>query len=188
MKIEYINVNLVSSLRKLVINEMITRIEYCQYLLSSQTNYTITNFADHVEGLSDDKVRRYLVNAKLSPRLIWEHGKGEIIFSPNGKLLFDDSVLDKSYSNNIEEVRYQYSGNAKGVIKGIGVVSCVYVNPEENKLWVVDYRIFNPDKDGLTKIEHVKEMLHNAYHSKKVAFSTVLMDGWYATISILLQI
>jgi hypothetical protein len=54
---------------------MITRIEYCQYLLSSQTNYTITNFADHIEGLSDDKVRRYLVNAKLSPRLIWEHGK-----------------------------------------------------------------------------------------------------------------
>ena len=49
------------------------------------------------------------------------------------KLLFDDSVLDKSYSNNIEEVRYQYSGNAKEVIKDIGVVSCVYVNPEENK-------------------------------------------------------
>jgi hypothetical protein len=167
---------------------MITRIEYCQYLLSSQTNYTITNFADHIEGLSDDKVRRYLVNAKLSPRLIWEHGKGEIIFSPNGKLLFDDSVLDKSYSNNIEEVRYQYSGNAKGVIKGIGVVSCVYANPEENKFWVVDYRIFNPDKDGLTKIEHVKEILRNAYHSKKVAFSTVLIGSWYATISILLQI
>jgi len=167
---------------------MITRIEYCQYLLSSQTNYTITNFADHVEGLSDDKVRRYLVNAKLSPRLIWEHDKGEIIFSPNGKLLFDDSVLDKSYSNNIEEVRYQYSGNAKGVIKGIGVVSCVYVNPEENKFWVVDYRIFNPDQDGLTKIDHVKEMLRNAYHSKKIAFSTVLMDSWYATISIILQI
>ena len=42
---------------------MITRIDYCQYLLSSQTNYTITNFADYVEGLSDDKVRRYLANA-----------------------------------------------------------------------------------------------------------------------------
>lgn len=71
---------------------MITRVEYCQYLLSSQRNYTITNFADHVEGLSDDKVKRYLVNAKLPPRLIWEHGKGEIVFSSNGKLLFDDSV------------------------------------------------------------------------------------------------
>jgi hypothetical protein len=167
---------------------MITRIDYCQYLLSSQKNYTITNFADHVEGLSDDKVRRYLANSKLSARMIWEHGKGDIIFSPNGKLLFDDSVLDKNYSNNIEEVRYQYSGNAKGVIKGIGVVTCVYINPEENKFWVVDYRIFNPDKDGLTKIDHVKEMLRNAHYSKKIAFNTVLMDNWYATISIILQI
>ena len=73
---------------------MSTRITYCQYLLSTQTNCTITNFADHVEGLSDDRVRRYLANAKLSPRLIWEHGKGEIIFSTKGKLLFDDSVVE----------------------------------------------------------------------------------------------
>jgi len=104
---------------------MTTRIKYCQYLLSSQTNYTITNFSDHVEGLSHDKIRRYLKNAKLSPRLVWEHSKSEIIISKNGKLLFDDSVLDKNYSYNIEEVRYQYSGNAKEVIKGIGVVTCV---------------------------------------------------------------
>ena len=167
---------------------MSTRMSYCQYLLSTQTNYTIMNFADHVEGLSDDKVRGYLANAKLSPRLMWEHGKGEIIFSTNGKLLFDDSILDKGYSNNIEEVRYQYRGNAKEVIKGIGVVSCVYVNPEENKFWVIDYRIFNPDKDSLTKIDHVKEMLHNAHHNKRIAFNTVLMDSWYATISVILQI
>jgi hypothetical protein len=167
---------------------MTTRIKYCQYLLSSQTNYTITNFSDHVEGLSHDKIRRYLKNAKLSPRLVWEHSRSEIIISKNGKLLFDDSVLDKSYSYNIEEVRYQYSGNAKEVIKGIGVVTCVYVNPEENKFWIIDYRIFNPDKDGLTKIDHVKEMLRNAHYAKNIEFTTVLMDSWYATTSILLQI
>lgn len=167
---------------------MSNRIEYCQYLLSSQTNYTITNFSEHVEGLSDDRIRRYLMREKLSARLVWEHSKEEIISSRNGKLLFDDTVLDKSYSNNIEEVRYQYSGNAKGVIKGIGVVTCVYVNAEENKFWVIDYRIFNPDQDGLSKIDHVKEMLRNAQYNKKIEFTTVLMDSWYATISIILKI
>lgn len=86
-------------------------------------------------------------------------------------------VLDKNHPNNIEEVRYQYSGNAKEVIKGIGVVSFIYVSPEENKFWLVDYRIFNSDKDGLTKIHHVKEMLHNSHNSKKVAFNTVFMDS-----------
>lgn len=53
---------------------------------------------------------------------------------------------------------------------------------------VVDYRIFNPDKDGLTKIDHVKEMLRNAHYNKRIAFNAVLMDSWYATISIILQI
>ena len=36
----------------------------------------------------------------------------------------------------------QYSGNAKGVINGIGVVTCVYVNPDLDRFWVIDYRIY----------------------------------------------
>jgi hypothetical protein len=83
---------------------MVTRVDYCQYLLSTQTNYTITNFSDHVDGLSHDKIRRYLANAKLSPRMIWEHGKGEIIFSADGKLLFDDSVTSMKSGINIAEM------------------------------------------------------------------------------------
>ena len=43
--------------------------------------------------------------------------------------MFDDTVLDKDSSFKIELVRKQYSGNAHGLIKGIGVVNCVYVNP-----------------------------------------------------------
>ena len=96
---------------------------------------------------------------KYPPRLVWQQGKGELIASAKGRVLFDDSVLDKRYSKHIEEVRYQYSGNAKGVIRGIGVVNCLYVNPEENKFWIIDYRVFNPTKDGLTKIDHVQSML-----------------------------
>ncbi len=30
----------------------LSRLDYCQYLLVSQVNYTLTNFADHAEGLS----------------------------------------------------------------------------------------------------------------------------------------
>ena len=52
--------------------------------------------------------------------------------SKNGYILFDDTVLDKRHSDAIEEVIMQYSGNAGRVIKGIGVVTCVYVNPEIN--------------------------------------------------------
>lgn len=38
----------------------------------------------------------------------------------------------------MEIVRRQYSGNEHGVIKGIGIVNCIYVNPNTLQLWVID--------------------------------------------------
>ena len=87
------------------------RLNYCQYLLSSQINYTLTNFADHVDNLSHDLINRYLLNEKLTPKLLWEHVKPDIAASENGYLLFDDTVIDKSSSSKIEGVRYQYIAN-----------------------------------------------------------------------------
>ena len=106
----------------------------------------------------------------------------------NGYVIFDDSVLDKRYSEEIEIVRRQYSGNEHSVLKGIGVVSCVYVNPKLQRFWVVDYRIFNPDADGKTKIDHVKDMLQNLVYHKLLPFDTVLMDTWYAVHNLMLYI
>jgi len=65
---------------------------------------------------------------KLTPRLLWEQVKDSIVTSSDGYLLFDDTVADKNYSFAIELVRRQYSGNAHAIIKGIGIVTCVYVN------------------------------------------------------------
>ena len=53
-------------------------LDYCQYLLSSQTNYTITNLANHLQGLSHDKINCYLMTEKLTPRLIWENVVNEV--------------------------------------------------------------------------------------------------------------
>ncbi|QOV22108.1 IS701 family transposase [Anabaenopsis elenkinii] len=165
-----------------------TKLNYCQYLLSSQINYTITNLAEHLEQISHDAINYYLKREKLTPRLLWENVKDIIEGDANGYIIFDDSVLDKRYSQEIEMVRRQYSGNEHGVVKGIGVVSCVYVNPQVKRFWVVDYRIFNPDVDGKTKIDHVKDMLSNLVYQKLLPFDTVLMDTWYAVNSLMLYI
>jgi hypothetical protein len=165
-----------------------TKLDYCQYLLSSQINYTNTNLAEHLENISHDKINYYLKKEKLTPRLLWDNVKDVIMTDDNGYVIFDDSVLDKRYSEEIEIVRRQYSGNEHGVLKGIGVVSCVYVNPKLQRFWVVDYRIFNPDADGKTKIDHVKDMLQNLVYHKLLPFDTVLMDTWYAVHNLMLYI
>ena len=172
----------------LVISMRFTKLNYCQYLLSSQINYTITNLAEHLEHISHDAINYYLKREKLTPRLLWENVKDVIELDANGYIIFDDSILDKRYSKEIEMVRKQYSGNEHGIIKGIGVVSCVYVNPKVQRFWVIDYRIFNPDVDGKTKIDHVKDMLQNLVYQKLLPFDTVLMDTWYAVHSLMLYI
>lgn len=52
-----------------------TKLNYCQYLLGSQINYTLTNLANHLEVISHDKINRYLKNEKLTPSLLWDNVK-----------------------------------------------------------------------------------------------------------------
>ena len=168
--------------------ERVTRLDYCQYLLVSQINYTLTNFAEHSEKFSHDALNRYVAGEQLRPKLTWENVKGQVVQTPKGFLVFDDTVADKNYSHEIELVRRQYSGNAHGIIKGIGIVTCVYVNPELDQFWIIDYRIYDPDGDWKTKIDHVQEMLVNCVYQKNLSFWAILMDSWYATKDIMLSI
>ncbi|MFM8535851.1 MAG: hypothetical protein ACKOEC_20075 [Acidimicrobiia bacterium] len=138
----------------------------------------MTHFADHSKGFSHDAVNRLLRRDKLTGQIIWEHVKGDIVSSPNGCLVFDDSILDKNHSHSIELVRKQYSGNAHGLVKGIGMVNCLYVNPDTGQYWRVDYRVFDPAGDGKTKLDHVHEMLVTAIANKGLAFTRVLFDSW----------
>lgn len=166
-----------------------TRLDYCQYLLVSQINYTITNYADHTpKQMSHDAINRYLREDRLTSRLVWEHARSQIQSSPCGFVIFDDTVLDKNFSHQIELVRLQYSGNAHGLIKGIGLVNCVYVNPETGQYWVIDYRIYDPDRDGKSKLDHVEDMLTQVVQHKQLPFHAVLMDTWYATKDLMLFI
>jgi hypothetical protein len=166
----------------------VTRLDDCQFLLSSQINYTLTHFADHSEQFSHDAITRYMAEEHIPPRLVWENVRGQIVTRPNGFLIFDDMVLDKAESRKIELVRQQWSGNAKQVIRGLGVVTCVYVNPDTDQFWIIDYRIFAPDADNKSKLDHMRDMLANAVQHKHLPFRGVLMDTWYAAKNTLLFI
>ena len=82
--------------------------------------------------------------------MIWEKVRSELQSHPEACLIFDDTVLDKRFSSKIELVRRQYSGNEHRVIRGIGLISCIYINPETGYYSVIDYRIYAPDGDGHT--------------------------------------
>lgn len=165
-----------------------SKLDYCQYLLSSPINYTITNLAEHLEQISHDRINRYLRGEKLTPRLLWDNVKHDIKISEDGFIIFDDTVLDKRYAKVIEPSRSQYSGNAHSIIRGIGIVTCLYVNVGTGQFWILDYRIYDKDGDGKSKSDHVIDMLNGLVYSKQLPFTTVLMDSWYASNKLMLFI
>ena len=101
-----------------------TRLDYCQYLLSSPINYTLTHLADHSQQFSHDMINRYLAGERIRPRLVWENVQPHLVQT----------------------------------------------------------------EDGKTKLDHVKEMLSHSVYHKRLLFSTVLMDSWYAAKDLMLYI
>ena len=154
------------------------RVDCCRFILGTKINYTQTYFADHHRHFSHDAINRYLSEDKVTPSASWKAAKHLIKFSDNSALIFDDSVLDKRYSFKIERVRRQYSGNEHGVIKGIGVVNCIYVNLDTKEFWVIDWRIDHPDDDGKTKLDHMREMFDNAINHKKLPLDYPSEKSW----------
>src|SRR4051794_25764592 len=91
------------------IHRPVTRLDYYQYLLVSQINYTLTHFAEHSEQFSHDAVNRYLAGEQIRPHLVWENVQAQVVQTEEGCIVFDDTVLDKEYSAKIALVRRQYS-------------------------------------------------------------------------------
>jgi len=160
---------------------MITKQQYVEYLISTPINYTCTNLAEHLEGVSHDAVSDYLEREKLTARHLWELVEGLIDNSPDACMIIDDSVHNKEYSQAIEMVKLQYSGAVGGLVRGIGVVNLVHTNGKDGEHYPVDFRIYAKEADGKTKNDHFQEMLLRAISEKDIKAKRLLFDSWYAS-------
>jgi len=160
---------------------MMTKQQYVEYLVSTPINYTCSNLAEHLEGVSHDAVTDYLARERHTARQLWELALHLIDDSPDAFLIIDDSVQDKRYSRKIELVKRQYSGNEHGIVAGIGVVNLLHSAGADHDFYPIDYRIYAPDADGKTKNDHFRDMLVSAIADKRLKARTVLFDSWYAS-------
>ncbi len=160
---------------------MVTKKQYIEYLLHTPINYTGTNLANHLEGVSHDVVSDYLAREKATASQIWELAKNVIHDSSTSYLIVDDSVQDKRYSRKIELVKNQYSGAEHGLVNGIGIVNLVHSDGKE--FAPIDYRIYAPMQDGKTKNDHFLDMLIAAKKEKGIKANIILFDSWYASVN-----
>jgi hypothetical protein len=148
----------------------------------------LTNLSKHLQEFSHDTINRYLRKEKFTPNSLWQNLKKDIQISQDAGVIFDDTVLDKRASESIELVRRQYSGTEHRVLRGIGLINCVYINQNLDLFWVIDYRIYDPEGDGKTKLDHVADMLNNLVYHKQLPFARVLMDSWYGSQKLMAMI
>lgn len=160
---------------------------YCQFLIAAQTNFTATQFADVCPSdIAHDAVTRFLSRTKLTPRILWEYTE-PMVDKEEGYLVVDDTVLDHWYSRKIDLAKWQYSGTHHRVVQGVGLTTLVWTNrlPKEDAEHIpVDYRIYAPIQDGMTKNQHFREMLRLARH-RGLQPKAVVMDSWYAAVDTL---
>lgn len=57
-------------------------------------------------------------------------------------MLFDDAIVDKDLSREIELVRRQSIGHAHGPIKSAGMVNCMHMNSLTQERWTIDHRLY----------------------------------------------
>ena len=57
--------------------------------------------------------------------------------------------------------------------------------PKTHTYWIIDYRLYDVDRDGKTKLQHLLEMLQTAHFVKDLPFRTVLIDAWYASMNVM---
>ena len=156
----------------------ITKQRYVEYVISTPVNYTCTNLADHLDDISHDAINDYLRREKQTAHTLWEFAEPLINNSNEAYLVLDDSVQDKNYSQKIEMVKRQYSGNAHGLVKGIGIVNLVHAH--QGDYYPLDFRVYAPDADGKTKNDHFRDMLCQAFEEKGIQAQTILFDSGYA--------
>lgn len=102
---------------------------YSDYLIAQNQYATATGLSDLLEGqISHDKITRFLNGTELSSKELWEYIKPEvrrIEEEVGGVLILDDTIEEKTYTDENEIMCWHYS-HAKGrCIKGVNLLSCL---------------------------------------------------------------
>ena len=140
---------------------------------------SLSEVAPENMSLSHDSISRWLASEKVQPKDLWEVASKEVE-GRSGILAFDDVVINKSRSQKMELVNWQYSGAEKGVVKGIGVVNALW-QTSKDEYTPIDYRIWNPPEDGKTKNNHFRDMLSSA-KLRGLEPEMVVADSWYSSL------
>lgn len=156
--------------------------DYIDFLLASPKAVSALEAArvqpDRPDRPAHDAFTRLLHRLEPDPGALWQE-VAPLVRRADGVLVLDDSTLDKPYAGKIALVCQHWSGKHRAVVRGINLISLVWTDGD--RLYPIDYRVYDKPTDGKTKNDHARDLLAAA-HGRGLKPRCVLFDGWYASL------
>ncbi len=173
---------------------------YSDYLLSSFQQTTATGLSRLTDGqISHDKVSRFLSEKDKGSKELWQHVKALVRKheTEDGCLIFDDSIIEKPYTDESELVCWHYDHSKGKSVKGINILSAFYHSCDDSLaepirlpimyqlvLKTIIYSVVKTRKtkrkSETTKNTMMLEMIAQAIHNQ-LKFKYILADSWFAS-------
>jgi hypothetical protein len=166
---------------------------YSDYLIAQNQYATATGLSDLLEGqISHDKITRFLNSEEFSSKELWEYIKPEVRKveeDTGGVLILDDSIEEKTYTDENEIMCWHYS-HAKGRhVKGVNILSClvryadialpIAYEPICKDVLFCDIETRKVKRlSSCTKNQLFRSILSQAV-ANRVKFDYVLADNWF---------
>lgn len=154
--------------------------DYIQWLIASPKVASCTEAArSTTRPIAHDAYTRLLGRLEPNPEELWLEVEN-LVKLDSGYLVADDSTLDKPYGPHIELVTRHWSGKHRAVVEGINLITLLWTDGDISI--PVDWCVFDKESDGLSKTDHLRQMLETA-RERGFKPDCVLWDSWYSSLS-----
>ena len=166
---------------------------YSDYLLSSFGATTATGLSALLDGaLSHDQVTRFLSKEDFGPKDLWKLVKKDVrsMESEDAVLIFDDTIQEKTYTDENALICWHYDHTKGRSVKGINLVNCLYYS--QGASIPVNFELVKKPreycdvntkrikrKSERTKNTMVRDML-KASQQQQLKYRYVLFDIWFS--------
>ena len=153
--------------------------DYIQWLIASPKVASCTEAARSTTGpIAHDAYTRLLGRLEANPEELWLEMEN-LVKLDSGYLVADDSTLDKPYAPHIELVTRHWSAKHRAVVEGINLITLLWTDGDISI--PVDWCVFDQESDGLSKNDHLRQMLETA-RERGFKPDCVLWDSWYSSL------
>ncbi|MCA1626968.1 MAG: transposase [Acidobacteria bacterium] len=167
---------------------------YTDFLLRSFGQASATNLSRLSDGtISHDRVTRFLNAEEQTSAALWREVKALVrqVEDEGGVLIVDDSIADKSYTDENELIAWHYDHSRGRNVKGINFLTALYQVPTAalpvafdlvtKTIPYIDKKTGKAKrKSAVTKNERFRMLLHVCHHNQ-LQFQYVLADAWYSS-------